>query len=149
MTRQLSTMISSGIPLLESMEILEEQTSDPGFKVVLDKVIERVRAESDFSSALSEHPRLFSKIYVNMIRAGESSGQLDVILQRLADYMESAEELKREIKAAMTYPVISLVLILSITVGSWSASSPFQAILNSWDRRPSASHADPSEDQQP
>src|SRR4029077_18291013 len=110
-------MISSGIPLLESIEILVEQTSDPGFKVVLDKVIDRVRAGSDFSSALSEHPRQFSKIYVNMIKAGESSGQLDVILQRLADYMESVEELKREIKAAMTYPVISLVLILSITIG--------------------------------
>lgn len=117
MTRQLSTMISSGIPLLESMEILEEQASDPGFRIVLDKVIERIRAGSDFSSALSEHQRLFSKIYVNMIRAGESSGQLDVILQRLADYMESVEELKRQIKAAMTYPVISLILILSITVG--------------------------------
>src|SRR5688572_21526591 len=62
MTRQLATMINSGIPLLESMEILEEQASDPGFRVVLNKVIERVRAGSDFSSALSEHPRLFSKI---------------------------------------------------------------------------------------
>jgi len=117
LTRQLSTMISSGIPLLESLEILHEQASDPGFRLVLDKVIERVRSGSDFSTALSEHTRLFSKIYVNMIRAGESSGQLDVILQRLADYMESVEELKREIKSAMTYPVISLVLILTITVG--------------------------------
>jgi type IV pilus assembly protein PilC len=117
MTRQLSTMISAGIPLLESLEILHEQASDPGFKIALDKIIERVRAGSDFSTALSEHPKLFSKIYVNMIKAGEASGQLDVILQRLADYMESVEELKREIKAAMTYPVISLVLILSITVG--------------------------------
>jgi len=129
MTRQLSTMISAGIPLLESMEILEEQNSDPGFKVVLDRVIGRVRAGSDFSSALSEHPRLFSRVYVNMIKAGESSGQLDVILQRLADYMESAEELKREIRAAMTYPVISLVLILSITVGLVVGIVPqFQAI---------------------
>lgn len=117
MTRQLSTMISAGIPLLESLEILGEQASDPGFRIVLDKVIERVRAGSDFSSALSEHPRLFSRVYVNMIKAGESSGQLDVILTRLADYMESVEELKREIKAAMTYPVISLVLIVSITIG--------------------------------
>jgi len=117
LTRQLSTMISSGIPLLESLEILVEQTSDPGFKVVLDKVIDRVRSGSDFSNALSEHPRQFTKIYVNMIRAGESSGQLDIILQRLADYMESVEELKREIKSAMTYPVVSLVLILSVTVG--------------------------------
>ena len=129
LTRQLATMISAGIPLLESMEILEEQASDAGFKVVLDKVIDRVRAGSDFSTALAEHPRLFSKIYVNMIRAGESSGQLDVILQRLADYMESVEELKREIKAAMTYPVISLVLILSITVGLVVGIVPrFQAI---------------------
>jgi len=117
MTRQLSTMISAGIPLLESLEILHEQASDPGFKLSLDKIIERVRSGSDFSTALSEHPKLFTKIYVNMIKAGEASGQLDVILQRLADYMESVEELKREIKAAMTYPVISLVLILSITVG--------------------------------
>jgi len=129
LTRQLATMISAGIPLLESMEILEEQASDAGFKVVLDKVIDRVRAGSDFSTALAEHPRLFSKIYVNMIRAGESSGQLDVILGRLADYMESVEELKREIKAAMTYPVISLVLILSITVGLVVGIVPrFQAI---------------------
>jgi len=117
MTRQLSTMIRAGIPLLESLEILHEQASDPGFKNSLDKIIERVRAGSDFSTALSEHGKLFTKIYVNMIKAGEASGQLDVILQRLADYMESVEELKREIKAAMTYPVISLVLILSITVG--------------------------------
>ncbi len=117
LTRQLSTMISAGIPLLESLEILHEQASDPGFKNVLDKTIERVRAGSDFSTALAEHPKLFTKIFVNMIKAGEASGQLDVILQRLADYMEAMEELKREIKAAMTYPIISLVLILSITVG--------------------------------
>ncbi|HXG60588.1 MAG TPA: type II secretion system F family protein [Planctomycetota bacterium] len=117
MTRQLSTMISAGIPLLESLEILHEQASDAGFKLVLDRVIERVRGGSDFSTALSEHPKLFTKIYVNMIKAGEASGQLDVILQRLADYMESIEELKREIKAAMTYPVISLCLILAITIG--------------------------------
>ena len=117
MTRQLSTMISAGIPLLESLEILQEQAMDQGFKMALDKIIERVRAGSDFSTALSEHPKLFTKIYVNMIKAGEASGQLDVILQRLADYMESIEELKREIKAAMTYPVISLFLILAITVG--------------------------------
>src|SRR6185295_3835243 len=117
MTRQLSTMINAGIPLLQSLEILHQQASDPGFKLALDKVIDRVSSGSDFSTALADHPRLFTKIYVNMIKAGEASGQLDVILQRLADYMESVEELKREIKAAMTYPVISLVLILSITVG--------------------------------
>src|SRR5258706_12635717 len=99
------------------MHILHEQASAPGLKLALHNIIERARGGSDFSTSLSEHPRLFTKIYVNMIKAGEASGQLDVILQRLADYMESIEELKREVKSAMTYPVISLVLILSITVG--------------------------------
>ena len=117
MTRQLSTMISAGIPLLESLEILQEQADDPGFKMVLQKISERVRGGSDFSEALSEHPKVFSRIYVNMIKAGEAGGQLDTILKRLADYMEASEALKREIKSAMTYPVISLCLILSITIG--------------------------------
>lgn len=116
LTRQLSTMISAGIPLLESLEILHEQTTDAGFKIVIDKIIDRVRSGSDFSTALAEHPKIFTKIFVNMIKAGEASGQLDIILQRLADYMEAIEELKREIRAAMTYPVISMVLILGITV---------------------------------
>src|SRR5438552_4168842 len=106
-----------GSARLPQSEIRHEQAADPGFKNTLDKIIERVRAGSDFSTALSEHPKLFTKIFVNMIKAGEASGQLDVILQRLADFMEAMEELKREIKAAMTYPIISLVLILSITVG--------------------------------
>jgi type IV pilus assembly protein PilC len=116
-TRQLSTMISAGIPLLEALEILHEQASDPGTRIALDTVIEKVRSGSDFSTALSEFPKLFTKIYVNMVKAGEASGQLDTILNRLAEYLESVEELKREIKAAMTYPVISLCLILAITVG--------------------------------
>jgi type IV pilus assembly protein PilC len=131
MTRQLATMINSGIPLLESMEILHEQATDPGFQLALDRVIERVRAGSDFSAALAEHPKLFTRIYVNMIKAGEASGQLDVILQRLADYMEAAEDLKREIKSAMTYPVVSMVLILTITVALLVGVIPeFEAIFD-------------------
>jgi len=116
-TRQLSTMISAGIPLLESMEILHEQASDPGFRGVLDTIIERVRSGTDFSTALSEHPKCFSGIYVNMVRAGEAGGQLDTILNRLADYLEAIEEIKREVRAALTYPVVSLALILIITIG--------------------------------
>lgn len=116
-TRQLSTMISAGIPLLEALEILHEQAQEPGFRIALDRIIEKVRAGSDFSTALSDYPKCFTKIYVNMVKAGEASGQLDTILNRLAEYLEASEELKREIKAAMTYPVISLCLILAITVG--------------------------------
>ncbi|RKY26751.1 MAG: type II secretion system F family protein [Planctomycetota bacterium] len=115
-TRQLSTMISSGIPLLECLEILEEQTADKGFRYVLNNVVEMVRGGSDLSEALGHHPRVFTRIFVNMVRAGEASGQLDIILVRLAEYQESTAALKREIRAAMTYPAISLALITLITI---------------------------------
>jgi type IV pilus assembly protein PilC len=117
MTRQMATMVGAGIPLVEGIDILAEQAQDVGFRQALRFIVDRIRAGSDFSSALAEHPRLFTNIYVNMVRAGEASGQLDVILNRLAGFLESNEELKREVKSAMMYPVISLLLILSITVG--------------------------------
>ncbi len=115
-TRQLSTMISAGIPLVESIDILAEQADNVGFKACLEDVTEQVRAGKDLSQALSRHPRLFPNIYVNMVKAGEASGQLDVVLQRLAEYSEAAEALKSEIKSAMTYPIVSLVLVLGISV---------------------------------
>ena len=114
-TRQLATMISSGIPLVESIEILAEQTTNLGFRAVLEQVSADVRAGKDMSNALAQHPRLFPDIYINMIRAGEASGQLDVVLDRLAEYQEASAALKSEIKSAMTYPVVSLVLVLGIT----------------------------------
>src|SRR5687768_12101773 len=85
-TRQLATMLSAGIPLLECLEILGEQAEDPKFRAVLNQCVEDVRAGSDFSEALKKHPGCFSNIYVNMIKAGEASGQLEEILGRLADY---------------------------------------------------------------
>ncbi|HZN58570.1 MAG TPA: type II secretion system F family protein [Planctomycetota bacterium] len=115
-TRQLSTMISSGIPLMEAIEILGEQTTNPGFKATLHDIATNVRAGKDLSQALSAHPRLFPDIYTNMIKAGEASGQLDIVLSRLADYQEAAENLKSEIKSAMTYPVVSLILVLGIAL---------------------------------
>ena len=115
-TRQLSTMISAGIPLLECLEVLEEQIIDRGFKIVVGRIVERVRAGADLSDALSRHGRIFSRLFVNMIKAGEASGQLDIILNRLAEYLESTAALKREIKSAMTYPVISMVLITGISI---------------------------------
>jgi len=114
LTRQLSTMISSGIPLLESLEILKEQAETPGLVHVLGMMVEDIRSGSDFSQALERHPKAFSTIFISMIRAGEASGQMDTILIRLAEYMEASEKLKRDIRSAMTYPVISLVLIFSI-----------------------------------
>ncbi len=114
-TRQLATMITSGITLLEALEILVEQAESPAFAAALRQSVDDVRQGSDLSRALGRHPRVFNELYINMVKAGEVSGQIDEILVRLADYMEAAAKLKREIKAAMTYPVISLVLVLGIT----------------------------------
>ncbi|MBA3685266.1 MAG: type II secretion system F family protein [Planctomycetes bacterium] len=116
-TRQLATMIGAGIPLLEGIEILGAQTLDEnkGFGMGLQDVADLVRGGTELSEAMAKFPRIFPDIYVNMVKAGEASGQLDVILNRLADFMEATESLKREIKSAMTYPVISLCLILGIT----------------------------------
>lgn len=115
-TRQLATMISAGVPLLESLEVLQEQADTPGFRIVLDGVIESVRGGTDLSTALDRYAKVFPNIYISMVRAGEVSGQLDDILVRLAEYLEASEKLKRDIRAAMTYPVISLVLVLGITM---------------------------------
>jgi type IV pilus assembly protein PilC len=115
-TRQLATMLSAGIPLLECLEILAEQIEDAGFEGVITQVVNDVRSGSDFSEALRKHPRAFSSIYVNMIRAGEASGQLDDILSRLADYQEAAASLRSKIRSAMAYPTVSLTAILLITV---------------------------------
>ena len=114
-TRQLSTMVSAGIPLLECLEILQEQAETPGFRKALTAVIEDIRSGSDLSQALGRFPTIFSSIYVSMVRAGEASGQLDEILTRLAEYLEATAKLRREIKAAMTYPVVSMVLVIAIT----------------------------------
>ena len=113
-TRQLSTMLSAGIPMLEALEILADQAESPGFAFCLDRVVSDIRSGSDLSKAMEPHKRVFSHIYVSMIRAGEVSGQIDTILTRLAEYLEASAHLRSEIKSAMTYPVISLVLVIGI-----------------------------------
>ena len=115
-TRQLSTMISAGIPLVEALEILAEQSANVGFRMVLENVVSDIRAGKDLSQAMGKHRRIFPKIYVNMIKAGEASGQIDIVLNRLADYQEAAARLKAEIKSAMTYPIISLTMVLAISL---------------------------------
>ncbi len=114
-TRQLATMIGAGIPMLESLEILREQAASRNFRMLLREVLEDVRGGQDLSTAFGRWEKVFSDVYVSMIKAGEASGQLDDILGRLADYMEASERLRRDIKSAMTYPVVSLVMILGIT----------------------------------
>lgn len=115
-TRQLSTMISAGISLLESIEVLTDQAETPGMKACCEKLGNELRGGSDLSAAMATCPKVFTHLYVSMVTAGEASGQMDVILERLASYVEATQELKREIKSAMTYPVISLVLVMGITI---------------------------------
>ena len=115
-SRQLATMVSAGIPLVESIEILAEQAPSIGFRRVLEEVSTEVRAGKDLSQALSQHPKVFPDLYINMVRAGEASGQLDIVLSRLAEYQEAIAELKSEIRSAMTYPIVSLLLVGGITI---------------------------------
>ena len=115
-TRQLATMVGAGIPLIEGLEIMQEQAESAGFAAVLDEIVESIRSGSDLSAAFAKFPKSFSNIYCSMIKAGEASGQLDEILLRLAEYQEASLKLKGDIKAAMTYPVVSLVLVLGITM---------------------------------
>ena len=114
-TRQLSTMIGSGISLLESIEVLTDQAESAGMKVTCNRIVSELRGGSDLSAAMGTCPKVFNTLYLSMVQAGEASGQMDIILERLAEYVEATEQLKRDIKAAMTYPVVSLVLVTGIT----------------------------------
>jgi len=114
-TRQLSTMVGAGIALLESIEVLGSQAETPGLKKTCERLSADLRAGSDLSSAMETCPRAFTPLYVSMVRAAEASGQMDIILNRLSDYLEASQALRREVKSAMTYPVISMVLVLGIT----------------------------------
>jgi len=116
-TRQLSTMVNAGLPLLQSLEILAEQAEDEVFAKVIREINASVEGGETFSDAIRPYSRIFPELYVSMIRAGEVSGDLDGVLLKLADYMEATAELKRRIRGAMTYPVVSLAIILMIASG--------------------------------
>ncbi|MFT5154739.1 MAG: type IV pilus assembly protein PilC [Planctomycetota bacterium] len=133
-TRQLATMVGAGLSLLESLDVLGHQAESPGMKVTCDTLVNEVRGGSDLSAAMEKCPKVFNHLYVSMVKAGEISGQMDVILNRLADYQESSDELSREIKAAMTYPVISMVLVMGITAFLMLGVVPtFKEVFNSLD----------------
>jgi type IV pilus assembly protein PilC len=114
-TRQLATMVGSGLALLEALEVLGDQAESKGMKLTCQRLVSEVRAGVDLSTAMETCPKAFEPLYVSMVRAGEVSGQMDTILVRLAEYLEAANQLRSEIRSAMTYPVISLFLVLGIT----------------------------------
>ncbi len=113
-TRQLSTMIDAGLPLVRSLEVIREQQPNAAFKVIIGKVKEDVEGGSSFADALEKHPKAFDSLFANLARAGEAAGVLDVVLQRLATYLEKMDGIKRRIKGAMIYPavVISVAVIV-------------------------------------
>lgn len=116
-TRQLATLLNAGIPLIQALNGLIEQTSNPALKKVVAQLKDSVNEGNSFTVALSDHPRLFSKIYINMVKAGEASGSLDIVLEQLADFGENQQVLRSRISAALIYPIILSivgVVILSL-----------------------------------
>ena len=116
MTRQFSTLVSSGLPLETSLVALYEQTDDQKLKEILSQVRSRVSEGSSLHIALEEHKNVFSDLYVSMVRAGEASGTLDVVLDRLADFLEKQQELTSKIRGAMIYPAIMFIVGLGVLV---------------------------------
>jgi len=109
-SRQLSTLIGAGVPIVQGLTILVEQIENPAFKKVITSVREDIESGTSITEALSRHPTVFSELYVNMVKSGELGGILDVILERLSAYQESAAALRGKIRSAMIYPaVIALV----------------------------------------
>ena len=115
-SRQLSTLVGAGVPIVQSLGILENQAENPDFKEVLGAVKSDIEAGLSISDALKKHPNAFPDLYCSMVKAGELGGILDTILERLTAYLESSEELKAKVKGAMMYPAIVLSICTIVTV---------------------------------
>ena len=115
-TRQLATLIDSGLPLLRSLTVLEKQEPNPVLRATVGALAENVQGGSTFSESLAQHPKIFNTLYVNMVKAGELGGVLEVVLNRLAEYQEKAQKLKNKIVSAMVYPVIVMFIAVGILV---------------------------------
>lgn len=113
-TRQLATLIDAGLPLLQSLNVLSKQEPNPNLRATIVALGESVQGGSTFSEALSTYPKLFNKLFVNMVKAGEIGGVLEVVLKRLAEYQEKANRLRSKIVSAMVYPTIILVIAVGI-----------------------------------
>ena len=117
MTRQLATMISSGMTLLRTFYVLEDQIENPKLRDTISAVREDIESGSNFSDALEKHPKVFSPLYVAMVRAGEAGGVLEESLDRVADQLEKDDALKRQVKSAMAYPSVVLAFALIVLLG--------------------------------
>jgi general secretion pathway protein F len=112
MTRQLATLVRAHIPLFEALSALIEQTEKEGLRRALTNVRDAVREGTSFADALKEHPTIFPDLYVNMVRAGESSGTLDAVLLRLTNFMEGQAKLRGKVSSALAYPILMMVIAI-------------------------------------
>ena len=131
MTRQLATLIVAGLPLLRALELITRQERNPAFKAILANVAESVSQGNNLSEALQAHPKVFDKLFVNMIRAGEAGGVLDKVLDRLAKFREKAERIQKKVKSAMVYPgVVMSVAIIIVYILMVKVVPSFQKLLD-------------------
>jgi type IV pilus assembly protein PilC len=128
-TRQFATMINSGLPLVQSLSILAEQTENKRFRKIISEVLHDIESGQTLADSMKKHPQVFTELYVNMVAAGEAGGILDVILMRLATFLEKNDALVRKIKGAMTYPVVMLfVVVAATTILLWKVVPVFANI---------------------
>ena len=113
-TRQLATLIDAGLPLLRGLNVLAKQERDVFLKNTINQVADSVQGGSTFSESLALHPKIFNKLFINMVKAGELGGVLELVLGRLAEFQEKAQKVKNKVKSAMIYPVIVLSLAMII-----------------------------------
>jgi type IV pilus assembly protein PilC len=123
-TRQLSTLQDAGLPILRSLRILEQQQKPGMLRVIIRNVADDVEGGATLSEAMAKQPKAFDRLYCNMVAAGETGGVLDVILQRLADFMEKAQRLKRKVVGAMIYPIVVITFAVLIVSGIMIAVVP-------------------------
>jgi type IV pilus assembly protein PilC len=115
-TRQFATMIDAGVPLVQCLEILQQQDSNQSFVRVIKQIKKDIESGTTFSEALKKHPKIFDNLYVNLVAAGEMGGMLDITLNRLANYMEKVARLRKKVRGAMTYPVVVLGIAVIVIV---------------------------------
>ncbi len=115
-TRQLATLIDAGLPLVRGLNVLQKQEKNAVLKRTLSKLVDAVEGGSTFSEALAQHPKIFNKLYVNMVRAGEAGGVMDVVLMRLADFQEKAQKIKNKVISAMVYPAVVITVATGILI---------------------------------
>ncbi len=113
-TRQLATLIEAGVPLLRALQILQKQERTPGLYKLIGRLCDSVEGGTTFAEALAQNPKQFDRLFVNMVRAGEIGGMLEATLNRLAEFMEKAEKIKTKVRGAMVYPIVVLVMAMSV-----------------------------------